>query len=351
MNSMRSLFRRVPILVVLAIGMSGCINGVGNYFAPTAAVVNGVKIPEILISERLTQSMITSPELGDLIKGKSGARSRQTFQREILSDLIEEEIVNQGAASLNVSITSEQVEEQLRQIKAQYGSQKAFDEELAKLGLTEQQARRLVRTSGLVLAVKEELGKGVTASEEDLRKAYDTRKAEFDANIRVAHILVCGNIDRTSLVCAPTPADEAEARNVTRRARAGEDFAALAVSASKDQASATRGGDLGWLRRNPNSSAFEDAAFALAAVGGISDPVQSQRGWSVIKLLAKGQSFDDARTELEDALVGEVRADAYQDWLTTQMRSKADKIRVSQKFGRFDASSLTVVPLDEPSNA
>lgn len=350
MNSMRSLFRRAPVFLVMSLALSGCGIGVGSYFAPTAAVVNGAKIPESLISERLRQAMKSSPELADSVKGKTGIRARLTFQREILTDLIEETIVNQGATSLNVSVTSRQVDEQFSQIRAQFASEAAFEAELARLGFTHEQARRLLRAQILTQGVQTELAKEITASEEQLRKLYDQNKAAFDAEIRVAHIMVCGNADPTTLVCTAMPEDQAEAASIAKRARAGEDFAALAGNLSKDRGSASRGGELGWIRRNPQPSAFEDAAFALA-VGGISDPVQTQRGWHVIKVLAKGRSFDDARGELEEQLVGESRAAVYQDWLTKELRSKADKIRVNQKFGRFDASSLTVVPLDEPSNA
>lgn len=350
MKPMRSFFRRAPLLLLMSVALSGCVTGVGSYFAPTAAVVNGVKIPEGLISDRLRQAMRTSPELADAVQGKPGTRTKQQFQREILTDLIEEAVVAQGAASLDVSVTSAQVEEQLTQIKAQFPSEEAFETELRRLGLTLEQARRLLRTQILIQGVQEELSKDVTASEEELRKLYDQNKAEFDAQIRVAHIMVCGSIDATTSICSASPEDQTEASALAGRARGGEDFAALAGGVSKDRVSAAQGGELGWIQRNPQPSAFEDAAFALA-VGGVSDPVQTQRGWHVIKVLAKGRSFEDARGELEEQLVGESRADVYQDWLTKELRGKSDKIRINQKFGRFDASSLTVVPLDEAANA
>mgnify|MGYP006268899847 CR=1 FL=1 len=64
----------------------------------------------------------------------------------------------------------------------------------------------------------------------------------------------------------------------------GEDFAKLAESHSKCPSKAN-GGDLGPFGPGAMVKPFEDAAFATA-VGNISEPVQTQFGWHVIKRTA-----------------------------------------------------------------
>jgi peptidyl-prolyl cis-trans isomerase C len=106
------------------------------------------------------------------------------------------------------------------------------------------------------------------ATEEAERKAYDeAAKAQPPAEeVHARHILL------------PT---EEDAKAALARIKAGEDFAKVATELSKDPAG--EGGDLGWFTKDRMVPEFADAAFKLQP-GQVSDPVQSQFGWHIIKV-------------------------------------------------------------------
>ncbi|WP_087019898.1 peptidylprolyl isomerase [Thaumasiovibrio subtropicus] len=111
-------------------------------------------------------------------------------------------------------------------------------------------------------------------SAEDVQAYYDANIARYSSTEkrRVSHILIEGD------------SSEAQAQAVLDRLNAGEAFADLAKALSADTFSGENGGDLDWIEKGAMDPAFEDAAFALASVGDVSEVVQSDFGFHIIKL-------------------------------------------------------------------
>lgn len=151
-----------------------------------------------------------------------------------------------------------------------------------------------------------DMAQNLEIDELTLRERYDAVRERFMSpeRRRAAHILLTA--DQRS-------EDEARAlaESLTERVRAGESFAELATEFSADPVSAEAGGDLGWIEPGVMMPSFEEALFAMET-GAVSDPVQTEFGWHVIRLdeveEPRGQSFDEARAEIE-AEVREERAE------------------------------------------
>jgi len=112
--------------------------------------------------------------------------------------------------------------------------------------------------------------------------------------------------------------------NILReRIRQGADFAELA-RLNSDDASASRGGDLGWILPGDTVPPFEQAMNALK-VGEVSTPVRTNFGFHLIEVLERRTadvSTDRKRLEARRVL-GARRADeAYEEWVR-QLRDRA----------------------------
>lgn len=100
----------------------------------------------------------------------------------------------------------------------------------------------------------------------------EVRKGE-NVVIKASHILIeFGNNKDSAL---------AFAKEILKKAKAGEDFATLAKKYSEDKGSAINGGDLGYFGKGTMVKPFEDACFS-AKVGDIVGPVETQFGYHII---------------------------------------------------------------------
>jgi parvulin-like peptidyl-prolyl isomerase len=103
--------------------------------------------------------------------------------------------------------------------------------------------------------------------------------------------------------------DEALANEIKAKLDAGEDWFSLVEQYSTDEGSKSQGGDLGWFGRGKMVKEFDDAAYALQ-VGEMSDPVQSEFGWHIIRVLGhenRPLSAVDCQNQEQTK---------FQDWLT-----------------------------------
>ncbi len=117
-------------------------------------------------------------------------------------------------------------------------------------------------------------------SEAEIKSTYEREKAAFDASEEreVAHILLEVNDERSEKQA------KQQLQDIAKQLQEGKEFAELAKQYSEDIGTVDFGGNLGFVKPGELPAEFEQAAQVLA-VGAISEPVVTEAGVHLIKLL------------------------------------------------------------------
>ena len=215
-----------------------------------------------------------------------------------------------------VEISDDELQQYFEENKAQYRT-----EEKVKLNY-------------IALGV-EDFASAVEVSEADIQAAYeDYMASQKDLERRKAsHILVEINDDRTK--------EEALARIEEAKAKldGGSQFESLTESFSDDIATAANGGDLDFAGRGVYDPAFEEALFSLKEVNQVSDIVETEFGYHLIKLTAIEAQEIAPLAEIEAKLTAEVKnrlaqeeLDAALDELNRLAYESGDLQVISEQF-------------------
>jgi peptidylprolyl isomerase len=150
-----------------------------------------------------------------------------------------------------------------------------------------------------------------TAVTDDMvNKAYDdlVKSLKGQREIKVAHILV---------------ATEEEAKKIKKQInKDGSNFAELAKKFSTDTGTKTSGGELGYILKGQLVPSFEEVAFALKKKE-ISDPVLTQFGYHIIKVIDERPATIPTKEEAKSRLVAQLNKEAIEKYFS-DLTSKAD---------------------------
>lgn len=165
-----------------------------------------------------------------------------------------------------------------------------FEEELFPLArLSREDYERLVAAPAL--------------ARQKVRDALGADVGQSAPQVHAAHILL--------------PSEEVAALARSRIVDGGEEFAAVAEELSTDEGTAANGGDLGWFAREEMVAPFAEAAFSLEP-GAVSEPVQSEFGWHVVRVVES-----DPDRPFTDQQIDSARQAAVERWLAEQRAAAA----------------------------
>jgi peptidyl-prolyl cis-trans isomerase C len=232
------------------------------------------------------------------------AEQRDQVFRGVLDDMIAMRLLKQEVLRRQLTATEAELAAAVKQLRQQFASEAAFSQALKAQKMTLDQLRDETRTQLLVSKMLDkEIGPQVAVKPADVSAFYEKNPERFQQPeaVHASHVLI--TVPQGADAATKATA-RAKAEDVLKQARAGADFAKLARTYSND-ASAPRGGDLGFFPKGQMAPTFEAAAFALAP-NQISDVVETPFGFHVIKVLEKrtAQSvpFGQAAPQIEQYL-------------------------------------------------
>ena len=242
---------------------------------------------------------------------------RDTVRSNLLQHLIITQILLQKATPQDKADIRKMVDLNIEEARKTASSAQAFDAQIKASGMTLDQVRERACTEQLSRRILErETTNGIIISEVAARKFYDENPSKFEQpeEVRVSHILI-STLD--PITQRPLSADlkkqkEALAKDIRARAVKGADWVALVKQYSEDPGSKDKGGEYKFPRHQMVPE-FEAAAFSMQ-VGQISDPVETQYGYHIIKLLQKypahHEQFAEVETRIKEYLMDKKAEDA-----------------------------------------
>jgi peptidyl-prolyl cis-trans isomerase D len=178
------------------------------------------------------------------------------------------------------------------------------------------------REISYVLFNTDEMSRGITISDSEAKSYYDDNITKYyhDQEVHARHILFRVKPDTPQ---AEVDKIKGDAQKVLDEAKKGKDFAELAKKDSQDEATANKGGDLGFFGTKQMEPAFSQAAFGLKP-GEISDLVRTPYGFHIIKV----EEIHPARTvpfeEVKDDIQKNLKLQKAQDQAYKRVRDLRD---------------------------
>jgi peptidyl-prolyl cis-trans isomerase SurA len=235
--------------------------------------------------------------MSDLVKQVNQMKNAKmlkegTQESEILAQMIESRLIIQKAKELNYTVDEAKIkasaEKQVRQVKARFDSEEAYQLEIRKMKLTNSDIMKYFVD---------------TMTEQALSQQFYQKQVQTKANVTDKEMLDFYEANKDTLAIKPVTYEigmiirQATASEATDKAqynaikaiqdslKAGVSFETLARRDSECPSKEV-GGDLGFIAKGQLVKPFEDAAFALKT-GEVSDIVKTQYGYHVIKMEEK----------------------------------------------------------------
>lgn len=274
---------------------------------------------------------------------------RNVLRRQVLERLVLEQIQLQRADRIGIQVSDEMLNGALNDIAQRNGINFAdLPSALEQQGVDYRAYREEIRRTLMLqlLRQRDVIGRiNISPRELEQFMARQQNAPDQNSEYSISHILV-------SVPVAASPEQLAErekrAREVFEKAKAGEDFAQLAVAYSESSTN-IEGGALGW-RKGPQLPSIASEQIARMKAGEVTEPIRTPSGFHLFRLNevrgAAGQSAVQSQVHARHILM---RTNELQDDET--VRQKLADIRERVMNGGEDFGAVAAVTSQDPGSA
>ena len=272
------------------------------------------------VAVKLDGIKITADEYYEEIKGINIAT---------LVDMIDHQLFDKKYGKTKEE--DEQVKEQLKSLKDQYGE----DEDTYTAVLrqyfgvqTEKELEEMLRLEfRRNAAINDFIEKNI--KDKEIEKYYEK---EVYGEVKASHILITPSVSEDASTDEKKTAEEEalkEAKKIIKELKNGKKFADLAKKYSKDEASASNGGDLGYFDLSEMVDEFSEAVKELKVDEYTKEPVKSSFGYHII--LKTGEKEKPKLKDVKDKIIETLREEKLNEDPTLYYQTLVD-IRKDKKI-------------------
>jgi len=328
--------------------------GIGFDFTKAFATVNGIKVSQKEVSDYIEVLRNQNP---DSIPPEDEPEFK-VLQGNILDSIIVLKLLEEYGRENGIVITEKEINDEYQNIVANYQSEADFKSDLKAKKITQKFLEEQISSQLLQEKIFNKETENANVSDEEIKKYYDDNNEtlfKVPEQIKVSHILIKFNVpEGNELNDSIKNEARAKINDIEKQLEDGADFAELAEKYSEDVASASNGGDIGFINRGTTVAEFEEAAFALQ-VGEVSPVVETFYGYHLIKVTEKKdpyvKSFDEVKDTIKSYLVNNKKMQLWQDFVYSLIgnaeikyltKVKGQLLDIGQDTGSTDIPSDSV---------
>lgn len=274
------------------------------------ATVNGVKIYQTDVDKRLSlYEAMYNMDLSD-----------PTFKKQVISELIDEELMLQDAKTKGITASAADVKSQsdslMGELDSIYSSRTATLQALNKHGIKQRDITDFVTRQVTITKLYNQVTASATVTDKEVSDYYNAHKSDYVIPEKVHMYQILLNT-------------KSDADSVMAKLNAGADFAATAKQYSVDTATKDQGGDRGYVSTADIAPELATPLFKLKS-GQIAGPIQSGTQWFIIKATdrtpSRQQTLDEVKASIQSDLLNQKRYDLFDAYL----KGLHDKATITQ---------------------